>query len=64
AASVEVYTLLSQPSRRVVDVPLEAVGFDIPNEFVIGFGMDLDGKYRDLPHVAVYEEQATEVGGG
>jgi hypoxanthine phosphoribosyltransferase len=36
-------------------VPVEFVGFSIPDEFVIGFGMDLDGRYRDLPDVVVYD---------
>ena len=56
ATRVDVITLLSKPSRREVDVSLEFVGFEIPNEFVIGFGMDFDGKYRELDRVAVYEE--------
>ncbi len=54
AVEVRVCTLLSKPSRRVVAVALDWVGFEIPDEFVIGFGMDVDGRYRDLPHVAVY----------
>lgn len=50
-------TLLSKPSRRVVDLELEYVGFEIPDEFVLGFGMDLDGRYRELPDVVVYEAE-------
>jgi hypoxanthine phosphoribosyltransferase len=61
AVDVTVVTLLSKPSRRVVDVELAFVGFDIPNEFVIGFGMDVAGKFRELDRVAIYEE-AREVG--
>lgn len=56
ATRVDVITLLSKPSRREVDVSLEFVGFEIPNEFVIGFGMDFDGKFRELDRVAVYQE--------
>lgn len=70
ARSVRVATLLSKPSRRVVDVRLDFVGFEIPDEFVLGFGMDLDGRYRELPDVVVYEraveaafEQAVAAGG-
>ena len=55
ATSVRVVSLLSKPSRRVVDVEVEHVGFEIPDEFVIGFGMDLDERYRDLPDVVVYD---------
>lgn len=61
AVDVTVVTLLSKPSRREVDVELEFVGFDIPNEFVIGFGMDVAGRYRDLDRVAIYEE-SREIG--
>ncbi|PIE24476.1 MAG: hypoxanthine phosphoribosyltransferase [Planctomycetota bacterium] len=56
AQSVEVHTLLSKPSRRVVEVELEGVGFEIPDEFVIGFGMDVAGRFRELPYIAVYDE--------
>ncbi len=52
-ASLRVCTLLNKPSRRVVDVPLDYVGFDIPDEFVLGYGLDLDEKYRNLPFVAI-----------
>ena len=55
AASCRVATLLSKPSRRVVEVHLDFVGFEIPDEFVLGFGMDLDGRYRELPDVVVYD---------
>ena len=53
---LEVCALLDKPSRREVEVKAKWVGFEIPDEFVIGFGMDLAGKYRELPDVAVYEE--------
>jgi hypoxanthine phosphoribosyltransferase len=55
AASCRVATLLSKPSRRVIDVELDFVGFQIPDEFVLGFGMDLDGRYRELADVVVYD---------
>ena len=56
-ASLRICTLLSKPSRRVIDVPLDYVGFKIPNEFVLGYGLDLDEKYRNLPYVAVLKEE-------
>ncbi len=56
AASVEIYTLLDKPSRRVVEVPLTSVGFEIPDQFVLGFGLDVAGKYRDLPYIGIFEE--------
>ena len=48
---VEECTLLDKPSRRVVEVKGEYVGFEIPDEFVVGYGLDLDEKYRNLPFV-------------
>lgn len=55
AARIEVVTLLTKPARREVEVALDYVGFEIPNEFVIGFGMDVAGRYRELDRVAVYD---------
>jgi hypoxanthine phosphoribosyltransferase len=52
-ASLEVCTLLTKPERREVDVPVRYVGFEIPNKFVIGYGLDFDQRYRNLPYVAV-----------
>lgn len=57
AKSVRVMSLLSKPSRRVVDVAVEHIGFEIPDEFVIGFGMDIDERYRELPDVVVYDAE-------
>jgi len=56
-SSLRICTLLSKPSRRVMDVPLDYVGFEIPNEFVLGYGLDLDEKYRNLPYVAVLKQE-------
>lgn len=52
--SVKVCTLLDKPSRRVVEVKGEYVGFEIPDEFVVGYGLDLDEKYRNLPYVGKF----------
>jgi hypoxanthine phosphoribosyltransferase len=57
ARSCRVVTLLDKPDRRVVEVELEHIGFRIPDEFVLGFGMDLDGRYRELPDVVIYEPE-------
>jgi len=51
-ASLEVVTLLRKPDAIRVDVPVGYVGFDIPNEFVVGYGLDYAQRYRDLPYVA------------
>ena len=53
AASVEVVALLRKPDAIQVKVPVKYVGFDIPNEFVVGYGLDYAERYRELPHVAV-----------
>ena len=54
-ASIKVCTILDKPSRRKVDFKGEYVGFEIPDEFVIGYGLDYDGKYRNLKDVCVLE---------
>ena len=53
--SVKTCTLLDKPERRVVDLDVDYVGFRIPNEFVVGYGMDFDQKYRDLPFIGIVE---------
>lgn len=52
-ASLRVCTLLNKPSRREFDVDLDYVGFDIPDRFVIGYGLDIDEMYRNLPYIGV-----------
>ena len=52
-ASVEVFALLSKPSRREVDVDVKYAGYEIPDEFVVGFGLDYDERYRNLDSIAV-----------
>jgi hypoxanthine phosphoribosyltransferase len=52
--SVQVVTLLSKPSRRKVDVPLDFVGLDIEDRFVVGFGLDFAESYRNLPEIWEY----------
>ena len=56
-ANVEVCTLLSKPSRREVDVDVKYVGMEIPNEFVVGYGMDHAEKFRHLPYVGILKEE-------
>jgi hypoxanthine phosphoribosyltransferase len=54
--SVKVCTLLSKPERRVVDVAVDYVGFKIPNKYVVGYGLDYQQKYRNLPYLAVLDK--------
>jgi hypoxanthine phosphoribosyltransferase len=52
-ASLEICALMTKPSRREIDVPVRYVGFEIPNRFVIGYGLDFGERYRNLPYVGV-----------
>lgn len=57
AASVEVVTLLRKPDAVKVSIPVKYVGFDIPNEFVVGYGLDFAERYRELPYVGVLKPE-------
>jgi hypoxanthine phosphoribosyltransferase len=54
-ATLEVCALLTKPERREVDLPIRYVGFEIPNRFAIGYGLDHAERFRNLPYVAVLE---------
>jgi hypoxanthine phosphoribosyltransferase len=56
-ASLEICTLLDKPSRRLIEVPVKYVGFTIPDQFVVGYGLDYDQKYRNLPYVGVLKPE-------
>jgi hypoxanthine phosphoribosyltransferase len=56
-ASLRICTMLNKQERREVDIPIDYIGFNIPNEFVFGYGLDLDQLYRDLPYVAVLKPE-------
>lgn len=58
AKSVKMCTLLSKPSRRVVDVQVDYIGYEIPDEFVVGYGLDYAQKYRNLPFIGTVELDA------
>lgn len=55
--SLKLCTLLDKPDRRVVEVPVDYVGFVIPDEFVVGYGMDYDQRYRNLPYIGFVETE-------
>ena len=57
AASVEICTLLDKPENRKTQVPVKYTGFQIPNEFVIGYGLDCNELYRNLPYIGVFKQQ-------
>ena len=55
AKSVKMVTMLDKPDRREVDVAVDYTGFTIPDEFVVGYGLDYDQRYRNLPYIGVIE---------
>jgi len=55
--SLKIITLLDKPSRRKVQVPVDYIGFTIEDHFVVGYGLDFDGKLRNLPYVGVYHPE-------
>ncbi len=56
-SSLEICALLTKPSRREIDVPVRWIGFEIPNKFVIGYGLDFAERYRNLPYVGVLSDE-------
>lgn len=58
AASINIVTLLNKPSRRLVDVDVKWTGFDIPDQFAVGYGLDYQEKYRNLPYIGVLKDEA------
>ena len=59
-ATLEVCALLTKPERRKVELPTRYVGFEIPNQFAIGYGLDHAERYRNLPYVAALAERRTD----
>ncbi|EOS59525.1 hypoxanthine phosphoribosyltransferase [Firmicutes bacterium M10-2] len=60
AEDVKIVSLLDKPSRRVVDIEADYVGFTVPNEFVVGYGLDFNQKYRNLPYIGVLKPEIYE----
>ena len=58
--SLKICTLLNKPERRKADVKVDYIGFDIPDEFVIGYGLDYDNKYRNLPYIGILKREIYE----
>jgi hypoxanthine phosphoribosyltransferase len=54
--SLKICTFLDKKERREVDLHLDYVGFEIPNEFVVGYGLDYDNQYRNLPYVSIFKK--------
>jgi hypoxanthine phosphoribosyltransferase len=56
-ASIRICALLDKRARRIADVPLDYVGFEIPDEFVVGYGLDFNQRFRNLPFIAVLKHE-------
>ncbi len=55
-ASLKICTFLDKKARRKADVPLDYVGFEIPDEYVVGYGLDYEDKFRNLPYIAIFKK--------
>ncbi len=55
-ASLKTCVLLDKKSRRTADVPLDYVGFEIPNEYVVGYGLDYENRFRNLPYISIFKK--------
>jgi hypoxanthine phosphoribosyltransferase len=55
--SLKICTFLDKKERREVDIPLDYIGFEIPNEFVVGYGLDYDNKFRNLPYISIFKKK-------
>ena len=60
AQRVKIVSLLDKPSRRVVDIEADYIGFTVPNEFVVGYGLDYNQKYRNLPYIGILKPEIYE----
>lgn len=56
--SLKICVFLDKKERRIVNVPIDYVGFEIPNEYVVGYGLDYDNKFRNLPYIALFKKEA------
>lgn len=57
AASIKIVTLLDKPARRTAKIKADIVGFEVPDEFVVGYGLDFNQKYRNLPYIGVLKPE-------
>ena len=60
ATNDKIVALLDKPSRRVVDIQADYIGFEVPNEFVVGYGLDYNQKYRNLPYIGILKREIYE----
>ena len=60
AKSIKIVTLLDKPEGRTANITADVVGFKVPNEFVVGYGLDYQEKYRNLPYIGVLKKEVYE----
>jgi hypoxanthine phosphoribosyltransferase len=56
-ASLKICIFLDKKERRMVDIPIDYIGFEIPNQFVVGYGLDYDNNYRNLPYITIFKKE-------
>ena len=56
--SLKLCVFLDKKERRIVDIPIDYLGFEIPNEYVVGYGLDYDSQFRNLPYISVFRKKA------
>lgn len=54
--SLRICTFLDKKERRIVKIPIDYIGFEIPNEYVVGYGLDYENRYRNLPYIAIFKK--------
>ncbi len=59
-ASLKICTFLDKKSCREIDVPLDYVGYAIPNHYIVGYGLDYENKFRNLPYISIFKEESPE----
>lgn len=60
AASIEIVALLNKPARRKVELPVKYIGFEVPDAFIVGYGIDYSEKYRNLPYIGILKPEIYE----
>lgn len=60
ASSIEIVSLLNKPARRKADIDVKYIGFDVPDEFIVGYGIDYAEKYRNLPYIGILKREVYE----
>lgn len=56
--SLKICAFLDKRERRIVDVPMDYIGYEIPNEFVVGYGLDYENRFRNLPYISIFKKKA------